>query len=102
MKTTLQATRWMVAGCGGDKEVAPGNDGGPGGGGDGMVNHPHPDLGGSDGPGPGCVPQCSGKTCGDDGCGNVCGACDPTQLCTGGVCMAPSGSTALTVDPTAG
>jgi hypothetical protein len=23
-----------------------------------------------------CVPSCAGKTCGDDGCGGSCGACD--------------------------
>jgi hypothetical protein len=29
-----------------------------------------------------CVPQCSGKGCGPDGCGGSCGTCDSTQLCS--------------------
>ncbi len=28
-----------------------------------------------------CVPQCSGKACGDDGCGGSCGACGALQSC---------------------
>ena len=32
----------------------------------------------------GCVPDCSGKECGDDGCGGSCGGCDGD--CVGGVC----------------
>lgn len=38
----------------------------------------------------GCSPDCEDKTCGDDGCGGVCGACeDPTPNCNGeGVCEA--------------
>ena len=30
-----------------------------------------------------CVPQCEGKTCGDDGCGGSCGGCPPGQICDG-------------------
>jgi N-acetylneuraminic acid mutarotase len=36
-----------------------------------------------------CVPQCTGKTCGDDGCGGWCGVTDPTiAVCNdaGSVC----------------
>jgi hypothetical protein len=28
-----------------------------------------------------CTPACSGKACGDDGCGGTCGTCGPTQAC---------------------
>jgi len=29
-----------------------------------------------------CTPECQGKECGDDGCGGLCGECDPgTQYC---------------------
>ncbi len=29
-----------------------------------------------------CVPNCSGKSCGDDGCGGSCGACPPGEQCS--------------------
>lgn len=29
---------------------------------------------------------CFNKNCGDDGCGGVCGECDPAQVCDDGVC----------------
>ena len=37
-----------------------------------------------------CVPQCSGKACGDDGCGGLCGICDEPgkSACVAGVCQA--------------
>ena len=28
-----------------------------------------------------CTPDCTGKTCGDDGCHGTCGGCPPSQLC---------------------
>jgi hypothetical protein len=28
-----------------------------------------------------CVPACDGRTCGDDGCGAVCGSCDGDAVC---------------------
>lgn len=37
-----------------------------------------------------CLPQCEGKECGDDGCGAICGFCEPNQLCLTGTCP-PSG-----------
>jgi len=43
-------------------------------------------LGGGGGGGGGCTPTCSGKTCGDDGCGGSCGTCGSGQACTGGTC----------------
>jgi hypothetical protein len=30
----------------------------------------------------GCVPQCDGRQCGDDGCGGVCGTCEQFSLCS--------------------
>ena len=29
-----------------------------------------------------CQPECSGKECGDDGCGGSCGECDANETCT--------------------
>ena len=34
-----------------------------------------------------CVPDCTGKVCGDDGCGGTCGACEGDSLCCGGGCL---------------
>jgi hypothetical protein len=39
-----------------------------------------------------CAPNCSGKTCGDDGCGGSCGACAANQTCEGGTCACAAGS----------
>lgn len=36
-----------------------------------------------------CVPSCSGKTCGDDGCGGACGVCSAEQQCVEGACKTP-------------
>jgi len=36
-----------------------------------------------------CTPQCSGKTCGDDGCGGACGNCAGGSTCNAsGACIA--------------
>lgn len=35
----------------------------------------------------GCVQNCDGKSCGDDGCGGSCGTCPQGSLCGSGVCM---------------
>ncbi len=36
-----------------------------------------------------CVPNCTGKSCGDDGCGGSCGTCSSGQTCdTSGKCVA--------------
>jgi hypothetical protein len=44
-------------------------------------------LNGGGGGGGGCTPKCSGKACGDDGCGGSCGTCGSGQTCSpGGVC----------------
>jgi hypothetical protein len=34
-----------------------------------------------------CNPECSGKTCGDNGCGGSCGTCASGQTCTNGACV---------------
>ncbi|MEK7644078.1 MAG: hypothetical protein AAB390_02125 [Patescibacteria group bacterium] len=37
-----------------------------------------------------CVPQCTGKVCGDNGCGGVCGTCAAGTACNAaGACVAP-------------
>lgn len=36
-----------------------------------------------------CTPNCSGRTCGADGCGGLCGTCSSGQACRDGVCGAP-------------
>ena len=33
-----------------------------------------------------CTPNCDGKTCGDDGCGGVCGVCADGESCSDVVC----------------
>ena len=35
-----------------------------------------------------CQPSCSGKQCGDDGCGGSCGGCADGAACNGGQCVA--------------
>jgi hypothetical protein len=36
-----------------------------------------------------CTPNCSGRTCGDNGCGGSCGRCSLTETCTtAGTCQA--------------
>jgi hypothetical protein len=34
-----------------------------------------------------CQPDCTGKQCGDDGCGGSCGSCGPCQECQNGACQ---------------
>jgi hypothetical protein len=38
-----------------------------------------------------CTPHCTGKTCGDDGCGGSCGDCRADQVCQDGTCVCPTG-----------
>ena len=38
-----------------------------------------------------CIPNCSNKKCGDDGCGGSCGDCGANALCKGGECACISG-----------
>lgn len=37
----------------------------------------------------GCKPNCADRTCGPDGCGGSCGACDAQQVCARGACCQP-------------
>ncbi len=39
-----------------------------------------------------CTPDCTGKVCGDDGCGGSCGGCAAGELCDVGQCV-PDGGT---------
>jgi len=39
----------------------------------------------------GCIPDCEGKECGDDGCGGACGQCPQNETCVGGVCLWSAG-----------
>jgi hypothetical protein len=34
----------------------------------------------------GCEPDCTGKQCGDDGCGGSCGSCPDSDVCSDGTC----------------
>jgi hypothetical protein len=44
------------------------------------------------GGGGGCTPNCSGKTCGSDGCGGTCGSCASGQTCSSaGTCTGGGG-----------
>jgi sulfatase modifying factor 1 len=43
--------------------------------------------GGCDSAGEACVPMCDGLSCGDDGCGGVCGTCDGPSTCQAGACV---------------
>jgi hypothetical protein len=36
-----------------------------------------------------CQPNCDDRTCGSDGCGGSCGACNAGQVCAGGTCCQP-------------
>jgi hypothetical protein len=40
-----------------------------------------------------CVPNCNGRTCGDNGCGGSCGSCSPCQTCTAGTCVTSANNT---------
>jgi|CZKU01.1.fsa_nt_gi hypothetical protein len=46
-----------------------------------------------------CKANCTGKTCGDDGCGGTCGGCPPSQLCgMAQTCVASPSTTTIVVD----
>lgn len=34
-----------------------------------------------------CIPDCSGRKCGDDGCSGSCGDCDSNEDCVDGTCV---------------
>ncbi len=49
----------------------------------------HPPGGTTTGPGADageCIPDCSGKVCGPNGCNDFCGKCAPGETCSGGQC----------------
>lgn len=47
---------------------------------------------------PTCVPACSGRECGSDGCGGSCGSCTGTETCSAaGQCEGASGGTVVTI-----
>ena len=50
--------------------------------------HGHGHGGGGGG---GCIPNCAGLECGDDGCGGSCGSCGDGQTCDGGTCVGGGG-----------
>ncbi|MFC1611625.1 PKD domain-containing protein [Myxococcota bacterium] len=37
-----------------------------------------------------CTPDCTGKECGDDGCGGSCGSCTDPFVCDSGTCECPA------------
>jgi hypothetical protein len=57
------------------------------------------DDGATSPPATGCTPDCSGKACGDDGCGGTCGSCPPSQMCSASsACVAPAVGSTIVVD----
>ena len=51
-----------------------------------------------------CTPDCSNKTCGDNGCGGSCGSCSNGDHCMNNTCVAdaglcPSGQNCITFSP---
>jgi len=49
-----------------------------------------------------CTPNCTGKTCGDDGCGGSCGTCGAGQSCSPGGTCTGGGSCAHPICSTGG
>jgi hypothetical protein len=46
-----------------------------------------------------CTANCTGKTCGTDGCSGTCGGCPPSQLCgPAQTCVTPADTMAVVVD----
>ena len=45
-----------------------------------------------------CTPSCSGKQCGDDGCGGSCGTCAAGTSCVAGQCTAGGGCGGVTFE----
>ncbi len=86
----------LMDGNTGDTNTAPdtgGSDtGGLDTGGPDTTPPPPTDAGGTDTAAPDtnpppCTPSCTGRACGDDGCGGSCGVCGPGETCSGaGMC----------------
>ncbi len=52
---------------------------------------------------PTCTPKCDGKTCGDNGCGGLCGSCSPGYYCSNSTCFESKAPSSLpTAVPTSG
>lgn len=74
----------------GDEEKLDGADGAPDAGTDAGADPGR--LDGADaGADPGCVPACTGRECGSDGCGGSCGSCAAGEQCADGLCRQPGG-----------
>jgi len=46
-----------------------------------------------------CIPSCTGKTCGDNGCGGNCGTCDAGYSCVSGACSIFAGGNGTAESP---
>jgi LmbE family N-acetylglucosaminyl deacetylase len=80
-----------------------GGSGGAGASGDDAAS----DGGGTAGDDGACVPDCTGRECGDDGCGGSCGSCGADEVCSDGVCACDPadcacGAPGWPVDPATG
>ena len=53
--------------------------------------NPQLDVSVQDSGGGACVPDCTGRECGDDGCGGACGICSGGETCVAGVCSGGGG-----------
>ena len=106
--STLLAMSVVVLGCEGAVGFAPLNGGGGGGGGPRLLGAPDargdagiigstpdaratqtdaytvgaPDAYSAPDARPACVPMCTGRSCGDNGCGGTCGSCSTGQTCS--------------------
>src|SRR2546427_6980035 len=47
-----------------------------------------------------CTPDCTGKECGDDGCGGSCGICTPPDTCTANICATTTTTTTTSTTTT--
>jgi len=91
----LLFTLALVSACGADAASGDASGPSPGDGdasaiggdaiGDGAGGGAEADSATVDAPPP-CEPQCEGKTCGDNGCGGLCGTCFGAYTCEEGVC----------------
>lgn len=60
------------------------------------------DPAGEPSPGTPCLPSCTFKACGDDGCGGTCGECPAGHDCRVGQCLAGAGADVIGGDATGG
>lgn len=38
-----------------------------------------------------CIPNCTNKECGNDGCSGICGSCESGEVCSNGTCVSSGG-----------